>query len=112
MKKLKLKLWQVENVVLMKVLQQDESTRGKGKLFEYGGLTLKSVNEPVISNGVVFLSGYEINKDNAIDFLEFGDQTKATEYIQKVLDLVHEYNKSLIGTVPTIDDEVKTFIAE
>jgi len=42
MKKLKIKLWRIENVVMMKVLEQDESLRGQGEIFNNNGTRIAS----------------------------------------------------------------------
>lgn len=113
MKKLKLKLWQAENVVLMKVLEQDEITRGIGLLFEYGGLQLRSTSRPTLYGDAVLINGNNTSWDNWISSTSFSTASRATEYIQKVLNLVREYNKTFNTDtdIPT-DNEVKIFIAE
>lgn len=113
MTKLKLKLWQVGNVVLMKVLEQNEATRGRGTLFEYDGLKLSSTSRPALYSEAVLINGNATTWDNWISSTSFSTTSRATEYIQKVLNLVREYNKPFnTDTDILTDSEVKIFIAE
>ena len=113
MKKLKLKLWQVENIALMKVLEQNEAIRGRGTLFEYDGLKLSSTSCPTLSGDTVLINGNDTSWDNWTSSTSFSTASRATEYIQKILNLVREYNKTFNTDtdIPT-DNEVKIFIAE
>ena len=110
---LKLKLWQVGNVVLMKVLEQNEATRGRGTLFEYDGLKLSSISRPTLYDDTVLINGNDTSWDNRTSAAPFSTASEATEYIQKVLNLVREYNKTFnTDTDIHTDNEVKIFIAE
>lgn len=113
MTKLKLQLWQVKNLVLMEVLEQDESLRGRGLIFEYGGLELVSTFCPCLEDEGIFIRGNDFEHDNRIAINQFDTIVRAKKYIERAVTLVHEYNKSLdtVADTPT-DDEVKTHIAE
>ena len=57
MKKLKIKFWQIENLVVMKILDQDERLRGKEAIYEDSDLdmTIYSVKVPDMTSKSFFL---------------------------------------------------------
>ena len=111
MKKLRLKLWRIKNVVLMKVLEQDESLRGKGFIFETYDFKIWSVTNPCLTfDDTFYIRGTVSECDNNITCREFDCADKAQNYIQTVIDTVRAYNES-ISTEP-ITDDIETYIAE
>ena len=64
MKKLIIKFWQNENVVMMKVLEQDERLRNKGKIFKDKNLDMAicSTRFPKIFPTSIFIRGVKKEK--------------------------------------------------
>lgn len=109
MKKLRIKFWQIENVVLMKVLDQDESLRDEGELFKSDSLDMAILSNgyPAITWGRIFIRGNIKGKDNIVCSNTFNSIEDATVYIEKCQELIRDYNISL-GE----EEMVKTFIFE
>ena len=107
---LKVEFKQIENVVLMKVLEQgDEIKLGCGCFFEYNGIKLCSGSHPEIYLSSLYVKG---NSDCAQDIyqsISFSTPKKASEYIMKMTNCIDAYNelvkeKDLLWK-PNIDDE-------
>lgn len=96
MKELKLKIFNIENVVLMKVLEQDESLIGKGYIYKAkNGIDIASSDSPCIYETDIFINGDDIDFDNKLNGLRFKTTQEAIEYIRKVKEAVAEYNESI-----------------
>lgn len=95
MKKLKIKLFQIKNIVLMEVLEQDSRTRGEGKLFISGELSLESLASPELREKAVLIRGTNTKRDTLMYSISFTEIEKADKYIRDVKKLVKEYNLSL-----------------
>lgn len=110
MKKLKIKFWQNENVVMMKVLSRDERLRNKGIIFESDNLNMAifSTNYSIIllDNNSISIKGD--TRDNMVCSQTFNSTEDATVYIEKYQKLIRDYNASLEEEVGTI----KTFTFE
>lgn len=114
MTKLKLKLWQIDNVVLMKVLEQDESTRGSITLLKCGAYEIVSADSPMLGKCTIYVRGRNRKRDHQIACLSLNTTSEATGYIQDVKNLVRDYNNSndIDKANKSADEEVKIFIAE
>jgi flagellar assembly factor FliW len=115
MKKLKLKLWRIENVILMKVLQQDESTRDRDFGFSASnGMSIFSDYCPDIDTDGIYINGENRNKDNIMSVCECETDIEAIATINNILLLVKEYNESISNTETqlTEKEDIHTFIAE
>ena len=111
MKKLKLKLWRIKNIVLMEVLEQDESLRGKGEIFESYNCKILSVRNPHLTpDKEIYIRGTNTELDNRIAYYDFGSTNEAKSCIRKIIDTVRAYNAS-VSTEP-ITDDIETFIVE
>lgn len=114
MKKLKVKLFQIKNIVLMEVLEQDSRTRGEGKLFISGELSLESLTSPELRKKIVLIRGTNTSRDTLMCSISFTEIEEAEKYVRDVKKLVKEYNQSLgesdFEEVPEYD--LKFVIAE
>lgn len=110
---LKVKFWRLENVVLMRILEQgEEIRRGGGKFFEYKNFILTSAGCPVISNLCLNVRGCHKEDDNKIAICNFETSEEARDYIILATKTIHAYNKSFEED-STIDDyEIEAVIAE
>lgn len=93
---LKVEFKQVENVVLMKVLEQGKEIElGHGDFFNHNGIKLSSLNCPSICSDTLYVKGIaNINQDNYISF-SFSTSEKAEEYIAKFNEVINAYNESV-----------------
>lgn len=104
---LKVKLWHIGNVVLMKVLQQPYDTISGGVLYEQeyclGGeviddepniLTFKlvSTNKPFLDANTVGVLGDEIYFNEHVAHISFDTEVEAHEYIGKIQRIIAEFN--------------------
>ena len=108
---LKLKLWQIENIVLMKVLEQDIDIRGKGLLYDNNVMRIHSTDAPDLQVNDIYVRGVEDSVDDLVVVYESYSVQGAGEYIAKVKEVVHEYNMQQQGKWDN-DDDVKVYIAE
>ena len=91
MKKLKIRFWRIENVVIMKILDQDERLRGCREIFRNDYLDM-----------AIYLSDYSALYTNSISIKEdidnmacsrtFNSIEDATVYIKKCQELIYGYN--------------------
>lgn len=109
-KMLKLKIWQIENIVLMKVLEQDESTRNKYKLYKNRDLEIVSAFMPQMYRNIIYVRGSAEEKDDIISVFYAHSIKDAEEYIAKVQRAVHEYNTQQEQKEKNNDDVVKVYI--
>lgn len=93
---LKVEFKQVENVVLMKVLEQGKEIElGHGDFFNHNGIKLSSLNCPSICSDTLYVKGtVNINQDNYVSF-SFSTSEKAEEYIAKFNEVINTYNESV-----------------
>ncbi len=106
---LKLKLWQIENVVLMKVLEQDEKTKDNGTLYAVDDFVLRSCFYPELNNKSVNVRGKWFGTDNAIAVRECVSAATAEEYIAKVKAVVRGYNTRRKISNETADEDIKVY---
>ena len=110
---LKIKFWRIENVILMKILEQgDEIERGKFEFEASNGMSLSSQFRPDIGERKIFLRGTNISWDKQVVNSYFGTSEKAREQLKAYAEAVKEYNNSLEH--PTAEDveDIETVIAE
>jgi hypothetical protein len=103
MKKLKIKLWRIENVVLMKVLEQDESW--KGILFWNEEIEIRINDDSELCEDVIFIA-----KDNKVASIDLEEIEQAKTYYAKVKKVVQDYNKTLDTDVES--DDVESEVVE
>ena len=107
---LKVEFKQIENVVLMKVLEQgDEIKLGCGCFFEYNGIKLCSGSHPEIYLSSLYVKGSSDCAQDIYQSISFDTPKKASEYIMKMTNCIDAYNelvkeKDLLWK-PNIDDE-------
>lgn len=107
---LKVEFKQIENVVLMKVLEQgDEIKLGCGCFFEHNGIKLCSGSHPEIYLSSLYVKGSSDCAQDIYQSISFGTPKKASEYIMKMTNCIDAYNelveeKDLLWK-PNIDDE-------
>ena len=113
MEKLKLKLLRIENVVLMKILKQDELTRGSISFKGTNGFHLSSGESPELDGNYIFLRGREKDNDDILYSRNFYTEVEANDYIKEIVKLVKEYNESITtNEVKDNRDIVSVIIAE
>ena len=107
---LKVEFKQIENVVLMKVLEQgDEIKLGCGCFFEYNGIKLCSGSHPEIYLSSLYVKGSSDCAQDIYQSISFNTTKKASEYIVKMTNCIDAYNKLVeekdLLWKPNIDDE-------
>lgn len=113
MKKLKIKLWRIENVVMMKVLEQDESLRGQGEIFNNNGTRIASEGNTALFNDAICINGRRIQEDGRICSKDFETIEEAQAYYNKVKKVVQDYNKTLVDEGETLMiDDVESEVVE
>lgn len=112
MQKLRIKFWQVENVVIMKVLNQDEKLRNKGELFNNDNLEMIicSNDYPAMLSDGLFIRGNLKERDNLACNYTFSSTKAASLYIEKCQELISGYNNTILDEEE--EEVVKTFIFE
>ena len=113
MKKLKIRFWQNENVVMMKILEQSESLREKGDLFRDPNfdIIISSVDFPSLESQRLLIRGRIKEKDNLINCAQFSSIENATIYIKKCKELIRSFNSSMEEREER-REEVETWIFE
>ena len=113
MKKLKIKFWQIENLVVMKILDQDERLRGKEVIYEDSDLdmTIYSVKVPDMTSKSLFIRGERKEKDSMVCNATFNSTEDATDYVKKCQKLISNYNASLEDEEEEVET-IRTFIFE
>ena len=107
---LKLKFYQVENVVLMKVLEQDNK---EDLYFAYDDFILQSMDYPEIYNeDKIYLQGSDEDNNNKMSCYDFETSEKAENFINKAMAAVKEYNRKYSQTEAENSIKLKEFIAE
>lgn len=109
---LKVKFMQIENVVVMKVLEQ--SKKDTKILDEYfysqSGMTLKSCEHPEISDSHnIYLRGKNTNNDTLYTSYSFGSIDDANEFINNAKGAINEFNEKFKSLNDEKDEEVKIY---
>jgi hypothetical protein len=113
MKKLRVRFWQNENVVMMKILEQSESLREKGDFFRDPNfdMTICSVDFPSLESQGLLIRGRIKEKDNLINCIQLSSIENATVYIKKCKELIRSFNSS-IEEREEKKEEIETWIFE
>ena len=115
---LKVKLWRIENVVVMKILEQgDEIKRGCGTFFEFKGFKLRSIHSPGLNLGVMLVRGSGKNSyyDYGAISCDFKTCAEAKNYIDKATEAIRAYNQSLLSKekeFKSTNEDIEIVIAE
>lgn len=93
---LKVEFKQIENVVLMKVLEQGKEIElGYGDFFEHNGIKLISSRCPYICPDKLYVKGdADLNQDNYVS-CSFNTSEKAEGYIARFNEVINAYNESV-----------------
>ena len=107
---LRVEFKQIENVVLMKVIEQgNEIELGRGCFFEYNGIRLHSVGRPQICSYSLFVKGSSECAQDVYVSESFNTPEEAAEHIVKFTNCIDAYNDSVKETdllwKPNMDDE-------
>ena len=107
---LKVEFKQIENVVLMRVLEQgDEIKLGCGCFFEHNGIKLRSVDCPQIRSSSLYIKGESDDVQDVYTSKSFNTPEEAAEHIVKFTKCIDAYNESVkekdLLWKPNIDDE-------
>ena len=107
---LKVEFKQIENVVLMKVLEQgDEIKLGCGCFFEHNDVKLCSLSCPQIYPYSLYVKGKSECPQDVYKSISFNTPEEAAEYIVKFTECIDAYNESVkdkdLLWKPNIDDE-------
>lgn len=110
---LKIKFWRIENVILMKILEQgDEIKRGNFEFEASNGVNLHSRLEPTIYDKSISLRGKDISQDKQVVSKYFNTAEEAKEHLKAYIEAVREYNNSLQQPAAEDVEDVETVIAE
>lgn len=110
---LKIKFWRIENVVLMKVLEQgEEIERGSGMFFCKNDFRLISGEFPAEYMNEIYVRGNFVIADNAIRTRSCKSCDEAKEYIKVATEAIHAYNQSLAEKPEPRSDDIEIVIAE
>ena len=110
---LKIKFWRIENVILMKILEQgNEIERGNFDFEASNGVSLRSRLEPETRNKRIYLRGKDISKDTQIVNECFDTLKAAKELLKAYVEAIREYNNSLQYTTAEDIEDIETVIAE
>lgn len=107
---LKVEFKQIENVVLMKVLEQgNEIELNSGCFFEYKGVKLCSTSYPQIYLSSLYVKGESERVQDIYASMSFNTPEEAAERIVKFTECIDAYNESVkekdLLWKPNIDDE-------
>lgn len=107
---LKVEFKQIENVVLMKVLEQgDEIELGCGRFFEHNGIKLLSADCPQICSSSLYVKGKSDDVQDVYTSKSFNTLEEAAEHIVKFTECIDAYNESVkekdLLWKPNIDDK-------
>ena len=107
---LKIKFWRIENVILMKILEQgDEIERGKFEFKASNGVKLRSVTNPQICTSELFIQGEFESFDKNVEICTYNTSEEAKEWLKAYVEAVKEYNNRLQHTTA---EDIETVIAE
>ena len=107
---LRVEFKQIENVVLMKVIEQgNEIKLGCGRFFEHDGIKLLSVDCPQICSSSLYVKGESDDVQDVYTSKSFDTLEKAAEHIVKFTKCIDAYNESVkdkdLLWKPNIDDK-------
>ena len=101
------KFWRIENVVLMKVLQQPEDIRrGEGVIYSHDEFELASHVCPRLDGGQMSVMGYDRKLDDKVCVEYFHSKEDAERTLNGYMGLVRRYNASLASDVSDIQEVI------
>lgn len=111
---LKIKFWRIENVLLMKVLEQgEEIKRGDFKFCASNGIKVMSICSPELTPAFINIRGRAKEYDDNIVSRECINAGEAGAMLARYIEAVKEYNTSLSRKSNDKDDiGIETVIAE
>lgn len=111
---LKIKFWRIENVIMMKVLEQgDEIKRGRGIFFQHEGVELRSCAYPCLYTNEILVCGHNQSQDNRCSSLELDNIEKAKSTLRKYIAVIKAYNQKLIlSDERSEDDDIEVVVAK
>lgn len=114
---LKIKFWRIENVLLMKVLEQgNEIKRGDFKFCASNGIKVTSISSPELTPDVIYVRGDNEDMDdeeidNKVVHFDCEDERKAKILLNRYIEAVRECNSTLPVENKDTDD-IEIVIAE
>lgn len=109
---LKIKFWRIENVILMKILEQgDEIERGNFSFKASNGVSLRSDTNPAVSYDMIYLRGDSEESDETVSAYDCTTNEGAKELLKACVEAVREYNNSLQHTTIGCVEDIETVIA-
>lgn len=111
---LKIKFWRIENILLMKVLEQgEEIKRGDFKFCASNGIKVMSICSPELTPAFINIRGRAKEYDDNIVSRECINAGEAGAMLARYIEAVKEYNTSLSRKSNDKDDiGIETVIAE
>lgn len=92
--KIRVKLWRIENVVLMKVLEMPEELRGNHLIFTSPttSMEIRSVDEPELTLKDIYINGSNKDEDNKIVCCEYKSDEMALDCYNRIIKTIEEFN--------------------
>ena len=94
---LKVRLIRLENVVLMKILEQTDIERGCRYVFKCGDMEIRSAANPQLMGNIIYIRGIEDYYDGNFASTDCGTVAEAAEYFDEVKRTIEAYNASCTG---------------
>ena len=108
---LKIKFWRIENVVLMKILEQDENLRKKTDWRDSEtGIRIKSINSPVLSYYTIYIRGKMYEDDNLISSYSYETEKEAIKALKDIAIAIKNFN--IHNTKGDSEPEIEQYIFE
>lgn len=93
-KKLEIELMKIwDKGLAMRVLHQDESLRGKGVLYERGGMRIESVTQPEIRRNTLYVRGKAHSFDSEVAARGYAFQVERDEMHDFILEAIEHINR-------------------
>ncbi len=111
---LKIKFWRIENVILMKILEQgNEIERGNFNFKASNGVSLCSAVMPSLYEGdTIYLRGNSEESDEIVSAYDCDTNEAAKKRLKAYVEAVKEYNNRLQHTTAEDVEDIETVIAE
>ena len=110
---LKIKFWRIENVILMKILEQgNEIKRGDCRFNTSNGVEIISYENPALSYDTIYLRGNSKELDETVSTYDCITNEVAKEQLKAYVEAVKEYNNSLRQPTAKDVEDTETVIAE
>ncbi len=109
MDKLRLKFWRNKKVVMMKVIQQDESLRGAGVIFykeeEEDCMAIESAINPSLSSNTIYIRGEFETWDNEVACISLKTEKDAKDYLMRCIKTINSYNLTVNAKTEEEEEE-------